>query len=248
MYPELLKIGPLSIKSFGVMLLLGFGVAIYWMAREKEKEGIKRELIFDFGLAAIITSLIGARLIFVLLNLEEYFSDPLSIFLPRGGGLGGFSLHGGILGGALFVLFFAQKHQIHKGKLLDLCSPSLALGTAIGRIGCFLNGCCYGIPSNLPWAVKFPEVAEKVHPTQLYASFFNLILFFGLLKIKKYRKFDGWLSLVYLIGYSSFRFILEIFRRGATAKIVLFSLTQAQLLSIFIIITAALVIILHKPR
>lgn len=248
MYPILLKIGPLSIKSYGFMLMIGFIVGIYWTRKEAVKKGINKDLIFDLGIYVIIASLVGARLLYVLLNFNYFRQDLLSIFLPREGGIGGLSFHGGILGGILVGLWFSRKRGVSAGDLADITAPSIALGTVFGRIGCFLNGCCGGLPSSVFWCVKFPYDGICRHPAQLYASFLNFLLFIGIIYSKKFQKFPGQIFFHYLIGYSVIRFILEFFRKGVSAEVFLFNITQAQTLCIFIIIISSLVLIIKSNK
>jgi phosphatidylglycerol:prolipoprotein diacylglycerol transferase len=235
MCPILFKIGPLSIKSYGLFLALAFLVGIYFAEARAKKKGLESSLIFDFGIGTIIFSIIGARILYVLLDLSSYLKDPLSIFLPREGGIGGLSFHGGLFAGIIFGLIFAKKHKLKLGILADIVTPSLPLGYSIARWGCFLNGCCRGTETKLLWGVKFPDENFFRHPVQIYDSILNFIIFLIILKIEKYKKFDGGLFIIYLILYSLSRCIIEIFRAGVSAKILFYPFTQAQILSIAII-------------
>lgn len=233
MHPILLKLGPLSVKSYGFFLALGILLGVWWAKIQSKKENISSSVIYDFSLYAVLGGIIFARLVFVFLNLKEYVFDPLSIILPRGGGIGGFSYHGAVLGGIIGGIIFCKKNKFSFLKFADFFSPPLSLGLAIGRIGCFFNGCCYGTKTNLPWGIKFPDTSYSSHPTQIYESVLSLFIFFILIRMK--RKFSGYIFFNYLILYSSSRFFLEFLRKGVTAK-VLFYLTQAQYASILIIV------------
>lgn len=242
MCPILLKIGPLSIKAYGFFLALSFLCGIYFASYRAEKRGWKKSLIIDFGFGTIISSIIGARLLYILLDFPYYLKDPLGIFLPRGGGIGGLSFHGGLFAGIIFGIIFAKKNKLKIGILADIISPALALGYSIARWGCFLNGCCFGIETKLPWGIKFPGENFPRHPVQIYDSILSFIIFLFLLKIEKYKKFDGHLFFIYLILYSISRFIMEFFRCGVSAKLLFFSLTQAQILSLLIILVSLIII------
>jgi phosphatidylglycerol:prolipoprotein diacylglycerol transferase len=166
---------------------------------------------------------------------------------------GGLAFHGGIAGGIIGGYLFARIRKLSFPLLADICAPALALGYAITRVGCFLNGCCYGHECDLPWAVTFPANTDAGgvarHPTQLYAVLANLIIFAVLARLYPRVSVRGNLFLLYLVLYSVYRFIVEFFRRGATANVFapLAPLTEAQTASI-IIGLGALVWLLLRAR
>ncbi len=228
MHSVLLKISFITIYAYGTMLSLAILVGGYLAYREGQRKGIEGERIVDFILYASIAGIVGSRLVYVLLEWGYYAADPVKILALRDGGL---SFHGAVLGGAAVGWWFIRRYRLPFGKLADTFSPSLAIGYAIGRIGCFLNGCCYGIPTTLPWATLTSYAPGLRHPTQLYASLANLVIFGLLWRWRQHRRFDGFLFLVYLILYSVYRFIIEFYREntGATG-----GLTSAQVASILI--------------
>ena len=234
MHPILLKIGLISIKSYGFMLMIAFLAGLFWANKEAKREGIKFEQLVDLTLYIIIGGVVLARLVHVFLEYKHYSDYPVDIL--KVWSVGGLSFHGGVLGGVIATVLYAKRHNIHLWKLADMLTPSLALGYAIGRIGCFLNGCCYGVPTKLPWGVKFAGATSAVHPTQLYASAAGLILFFVTLHLGRAKKYDGQIFYSFLIFYSLYRFLIELLRRGASAKLLLDGLTQAQIASVVIII------------
>lgn len=224
MLPTIFKIGPMEIRSYGLMLMLAFVMGIYLLIQEGKREEIEKGKIFDFGFYIITISLIFSRIVFVLLNLSEYLKDPFSILWP----IAGLSFHGGLAGGILVGIYFAKKNKIPFFKLADIASLSLAVGLAIGRLGCFLNGCCAGHSSNLPWAVKFKDIEYFAHPSQIYDSLLNLFLFIFLLSMKKYKRYDGYIFFLYLLGSAISRFFVEFTRSGASARILFLNLTEGQ--------------------
>lgn len=242
MCPILLKIGPLSLKSYGFFLAIAFLAGIYLSEYRAKKIGWKSSLIVDFALGTIIFSIIGARLLYVLLELPYYLKDPLSIILPREGGIGGLSFHGGLFAGIIFGIFFTKKNKLNTGSFADLVAPSIALGYFISRWGCFLNGCCRGIETKSLFGVKFPDEDVFRHPVQIYDSIANFFIFLILIKIEKYKKFEGSIFLTYLILSSFTRFIMEFFRKGVSAKILFYQFTQAQILSLVIIFVCSIII------
>lgn len=232
MHPVLFKIGPITIYSYGVMLALAFGIGIYIAKTRATSIGIDSRIIMDLGVYILLSSLIGARILYVVMNLNEYKTQPLEIIFSRTG----FVFYGGLILATIITILYLKKKNLPIGKITDVIAPSIALGQAIGRIGCFLNGCCYGKETTLPWGVMIagrnPLNLTPLHPTQLYSSTSNLIIFFILTYLWKRRKFDGQIFLSYLILYPIARFIIE-FYRGDNPHI-LFNLTISQLLSIVI--------------
>lgn len=243
MLPTIFKIGYLEVRSYGLMLMLAFVMGIHLLIQEGKRKEIEKEKILDFGFYIIVISLIFSRLVFVLLNLSEYLKEPFSILWP----IAGLSFHGGLIGGILVGIYFTKKNKIPFFKLADIASPSLAVGLAIGRLGCFLNGCCAGHSSNLPWAVKFKDIEYFAHPSQIYDSLLNLFLFIFLILMRKYKKYDGYIFFLYLLGSAISRFFVEFTRSGISAKILFFNLTEAQVLCIILLIIS-LTMLIKKQR
>ncbi|MDI6828417.1 MAG: prolipoprotein diacylglyceryl transferase, partial [Armatimonadota bacterium] len=248
------------IRSYGFMLWIALVVGLFWTIRASKKTNIKSEYVIDIALYALIAGIVFAHLASILLDLQYYISNPSritnlwsGIFSPYGG-LRGLSFHGGLIGGIVATLFYAKRKRINFFEVSDLFSPALALGYAITRIGCFLNGCCYGVPTNLSWSIRFHtgptagNMTPPSHPTQLYAMFANLIIFWCLLAIEKRRRFSGEVFLSYLTMYSIYRFLIEFLRRGVTAEIWIGGLTQAQWASIFIFCVAASILVLKVRK
>jgi phosphatidylglycerol:prolipoprotein diacylglycerol transferase len=152
------------------------------------------------------------------------------------------SFHGGLAGGLLAGAIYLRKHRLPVLAIADAAAPGLALGYAIGRVGCLLNGCCYGGPTTLPWGLHFPHTPDPslcYHPAQIYASFTNLAVM-GIL-VCAYRKPHrvGQVLALYIGLYSVYRFMIEFLRKGVTADVLAFGLTQAQVFSLFAIAAAA---------
>ena len=229
MHPLLLKVGPFSFYSYGFMISMAFVAAIalsYFLAKKVQ---IDPDRVFDFGLFILIGSIIGARLFYVVLYWNELHS-PAEIFMVWNGGL---VFYGGLVFAILSVLLAAKIYNIKSLDILDVATPATALGYAIGRIGCFLNGCCYGSECSLPWAVRFPEVLGLRHPTQIYSSISGLIIMGILLIIFYRRSFPGQIFSSGIVLYGIYRFIIEYFRTNAQ---VFYGLTAAQLFSGFLVV------------
>lgn len=229
---------PLPIRAYGTMLMLAFLAGIAWTSRDAKRRGIDPAHVLDLSFFLIIASVVFARVLFVLLDLSAYRSSPGAALRIWEGGL---SFHGGLIGAILALAVFARVRRLGFWRMADLLAPGAALGYGIARIGCFLNGCCYGEPSNLPWAVTFLGVDGPRHPTQIYASLINFAIF-GLLLLWRRRPMrDGQLVMVYLGLYSVYRFGIEFLRRGASARLWLGGLTEAQIASLAIVAIAAVI-------
>lgn len=221
MHPILLKIGPITIYSFGALLALAFTAGIALALYRCRRYGINSDFILDLSLVVIISAIVGARLLFVMVNFDSFIDNPGRIFLVNEGGLVFF---GGLIGVLVAGIPFVRKKKMNLGKIMDLFAPSVPLGQALGRIGCFLNGCCYGKITDSSCGIVFPSIGDGLahHPTQIYEAIFSFFLAGTLLFIDgKSEKFikrpsdrlgDGALLGLYLLLYSVGRVIIEIFR------------------------------------
>jgi phosphatidylglycerol:prolipoprotein diacylglycerol transferase len=169
----------------------------------------------------------------VIFFWPELEGNILNAFMIQRGGL---VFYGGLALALIAILWRSARYKLSLFKLFDIASLSAAIGYSIARIGCFLNGCCYGVESNLPWAVQFPGLLGKRHPTELYASATMLILFLLLLIFWKRRKFDGQIFLFAVICYSIYRFLIEFIRVNPKY---LLNLTSAQWASVVLFVLAA---------
>ncbi len=234
MRPVLFYFNGLPISSYDVFVTLGFIVGMlvfYYQYKKKEQSGDPHEHFVNLFVAALIGGAIGAKLPIWVFNYKEIFSHTVTIATA----LSGKTVLGGIIGGWIAVEI--EKHRLGiKKKTGNSFAPALALGEAVGRIGCFLNGCCGGIPSTLPWAMDFGDGILR-HPTQLYMSAFCMALFIFLWSIKDKVERPGGLFRIYLIIYFTFRFFIEFIRTNA---IFAFGLTGFQLVSIAVVLYASL--------
>lgn len=236
-----LSLGPLYIYSYGAMLALSMLAGLFLILREAKLAKLRIEDVLDCCILVLILSIVGARAMYILLTYKDYAHNPAGVFMIWQGGL---SYHGGALGGFLAIAWFSWRRKLNGWQLSDIGMPALALGAAIARWGCFLNGCCYGRECHLPWAVAFPVLQDNIprHPVQLYDFLLNVILFGLLLFLKRYKRKEGDMVGFYLMGFSVLRFITEIFRSGATGR-PLFGgpLTEAQAASFLIMAVGILI-------
>jgi len=235
-HPVLIKLGPVSVQSWGFMLAVAVILSILGISRLFAKEGYNKEMVLDMVIIMVISGLIGGRLLYILLYERELFlANPLMLFSLSGDGWGGLVWYGGFLGGFLAFITYLWKKKLSFWKMADIFAPFVALGYAVVRIGCFLAGCCYGRVTDLPIGVVFPVVDDlHRHPTQLYSSALNFILFAVLLWFYPRKKFTGQVFSLYLMGYAIYRFFVEFFRDNLIMYDV-FSLGQVYTLILLII-------------
>ncbi len=229
MHPLIGHLGPFTLYSFGLMLALAVVVCSLFLSRDAKAFGISQEIIFDLVFWVILGGIIGARIFFILLNFSDFAANPKEIFMIANGGL---AWQGGLVLGALSGLFFVRVKKLPLGLLIDLSAPYLALGQAIGRIGCFLNGCCYG--KHASWGVYFPVHQSRLHPTQLYDTVMLTAIFFILKALQKKSLVRGEIFAAYLMLASIERFINEFFRADHVNTAVGLSIFQLVSLGVFI--------------
>lgn len=250
MYPVLFKIGNISIYTYGMFMAIAFLTGIMLAKKEAERLGEDPEKIMDLCFIILISSIIFARLFYVFTAPEVYFSDPLEIFRIWNGGL---VYYGAFIGALITAIVYVTIRKMPIWKVGDILAPSLAIGQFFGRIGCFFAGCCYGRQCSLPWAVVFthPEsLARKgvpLHPTQLYSSLANLILFTLLWSFRKRKSFDGQLFWVYAMLYGITRTIIEFYRGDFRGPVFLEVFSVSQILGITMsLISMMMLIYLRK--
>ncbi len=233
MYPVLFNLGKYPVYSWGLSLALAFVVGTLYAAFTGKKKGVHPDHIIDLALIACITSIVGARLLHVLLNLRSYIDYPASILQMRDGGLSYFGgLAAGVLGGWIYV----KVKKLPVGKIADIAAPAVAIGYAIVRVGCLLNGCCYGEPSGVPWAIAGGHDELLRHPAQIYSALYSLIIFGLLWMVEARKKFEGQVIWAYIGFYSVARFIVEFFRAGVRDYFA--PLTATQVLCIALAVLA----------
>lgn len=238
----LLTIGPLQLRWYGLLIAGSFIPGFYLGVAEAKRQGVDPDSLYDFVLLAAILGFIGARLAYVIQNLDVYFAEPARIFAVWEGGL---SLHGVIVGGLLAIWIFSRRINTPYLTVADIAFPAAPLSQAIGRWGNFFNQELYGYPTDVPWkmyvapAFRPAEWADAAffHPTFLYESIWNLAVL-GLLLW--YRRLpgarEGDVLFLYIAAYSVGRFWVEYFRIGTPFWL---GLTLAQLVSVLLIIVAA---------
>jgi phosphatidylglycerol:prolipoprotein diacylglycerol transferase len=214
------ELGPITVHWYGVMMALAFIAGLWTASRRCKRDGIPPEKVLDLGPWLIIGGIIGARILYIFTFWREQFAEnPFpEIFMIQHGGL---VYYGGLIGASLGCILYARVRKVPLWKLADVMAPSIALGYVFGRIGCLMNGCCYGRACSMPWAIRFPVKhathplgmeATPVHPTQIYDSLLSLGLYLGLAWLYRRKKFDGQVFAVYLVCYALTRSFVEYFR------------------------------------
>jgi len=225
MHPRLLTTPFLTVYTFGLLLASAYVAAFWWLIREGRREGLDVDAVSSLGFWAIGGAIIGAKALMILRDFREYAAAPSEIFsLSVLASAGDF--YGGFIGALVASAIFFRRHpQLPFWRIADLCGPAIALGQAIGRIGCLMAGDDYGGPTERPWAVTFtdPDAAHiggaplgvPLHPVQLYESIVCLALFAVLVRLSRRKRFDGQVILAYTSLYAMARFVLEFFRGDA---------------------------------
>jgi len=242
MFPEICKIGPFTVYAYGLALVAAFVVAINLAMRQAKKEGISPELIFNFAFTVFLCGIAGARIFYILSDLNFFLANPREMIMLQHGGLAWF---GGMIAGSISGLIYLKVKGLNIFKALDLLVPFLALAQSIGRIGCLLNGCCYGRHSD--FGLYFSVHEAVLIPTQMYSSFLLLIIFIVLRFLQDRPHAQGAIFFAYLFLYGAKRFGIE-FLRDDSSRIFL-GLTGFQCLSlaVFLIGLAGLLLIKKNP-
>ena len=245
MHRTLLDLGAFQIHSYGFMLAASFALGIWTAGIRAEKRGIPAERIMDVSLIIILVTIVGARGLYVLAHLDQFTGRWLDVFRTWEGGL---TMYGGAVPATMIGMWRLHRWGIDMWKAADAIAPSMALGLGLTRVGCFLSGCCFGAPTDVPWGVSFPEGshafavhgATPLHPAQLYASATGFFLFGFLLWLDRRPLPKGSLFLTFLLLYSTARFLLDFVRTyDATAfPVAAIPLTLNQLISIVVFLFA----------
>lgn len=269
MYPELFKIGPFTIYSYGLMLGIAFLTASYLLTLELKRKKLDPNIASTVTIMAVVLGIVGAKIFHLLENWDYFLRSPLEMMFSAGG----LTFYGGFILAAVVIILYLKKKKIPVLKITDATAPGLMLGYGIARIGCQLAGDGdYGIPSNLPWAMSyergtyppsvafkdFPEIVEKygingvvpdnilVHPAPLYELVAAVVLFLILWRLRRKITVDGKLFFIYLTFAGAERFFVEFIRINPT---LITGLSEAQLISLaFIIIGTVGMSVLRKKN
>lgn len=251
MHPVLFKFDDLiTIHTYGFFIALAVLAGMFIAKYEAKRLGIDPDKVVDACFYVVIAAIVGSRLFYVLTNMEFFMSAPLEVFKIWNGGL---VFYGGFIASTAVLIVFLKFYHLPLGKMADIAAIALPLGHAIGRIGCFFAGCCYGkiCHPDYPLAITFKNADSlaplfvQLHPTQLYSSASNFLIFFLIFSFRRFKKYDGQLFWIYFAIYGINRSIIEVFRgdyRGATV-LNTFSISQTiGLTSAFIAVVMLIVL------
>ena len=245
MFPDLFAIGPLTVHTYGLFVATGFFAGLIVTMGIAKSEGITPHQVLDMGLLIILSAIIGSRLLYVLMNISYYLQNPLDMLKIWQGGL---TFSGGIIFAVLVMFLYIRRQHLSFLRIGDLWAPAAAIGQGIGRIGCFMAGCCYGGPTDLIWGVVFthPESLAplniSLHPTQIYSSLSGFIIFLILLGLNSKKEFKGQVFLWFLILHSTARLLLERFRGDDRGILLNSSMSITQLVTILILIASVAIL------
>jgi phosphatidylglycerol:prolipoprotein diacylglycerol transferase len=242
--------GPFTLHTYGVLLAIAFLAGLWVASRQAKRAGMDSGRIVDMAVWVLIAGLVGAKLLLVIVDWRYFADRPgelLSIF--QSGGV----FYGGLIGGILVAWWYARRYQLPGWRTADVLVPGVAVGQALGRLGCFAAGCCWGAPAQVPWAVTFTDVYAAravgtpldtpLHPSQIYESVAVFLIFFVLLWLAPRKRFHGQVALAYVALYSLARFGLE-FLRGDPDRGTWFhsTLSTSQIISIVLLLGAAVIL------
>jgi phosphatidylglycerol:prolipoprotein diacylglycerol transferase len=256
MHPKLISIGSFYLPTYGVMLAIAYLFAIWLLTRKADREGLPKNEISDLSIAILAAAILGAKALLAIVDMKEYIADPRTAMeLIRSGGV----FQGGLIAATIVGVWYIRKHQLPVWRVTDMAAPSIAIGEAIGRFGCLAAGCCYGKPTNVPWAITFrnPFAHEAVgtplnvplHPTQIYLSLNALALFLICEWFYRHKRFDGQVFWIYVLGYALTRGVIEEFRGDLVRGFVIPGvLSTAQFIGILMALVSIVMLFVLRRR
>jgi len=244
--PIAFSIGGFELHWYGIMVVLAIIGIVLIASREAKRVGISTEVIYSLAIWAVVSGLVVSRLIHIIDQWDYYMAHPRQIIAFEG-----LTIYGAILGVLLAVIIYCWVRKLSFWQLGDIISPGAVVGQAIGRVGCILNGCCYGLPTNLPWSViytspdSYAPLHIAIHPTQIYLFLWNLVVFTILWQLRKRLKPVGSLFLLYLALYALGDFSIRFLREGEPF---LFGFQQAQIIGLAILVVTVPWLIIRMRR
>ena len=241
MYPELFSLGPITVYSYGVLLAASYLLGLRLAMSRAKAWGLDSNRVLDLGIYIIIAALIGAKLLLLVVDFDQFRRSPGELLsLARSGGV----FYGGLITAVAVAFWYIAKHRLPFWTTCDVFAPGIALGHVTGRLGCLAAGCCYGKPTDVPWAIVFtnPLAAANVgtplgvplHPTQIYEAGAELLILGVLLVMERRgRGFAGRTFWLYMLLYAVSRFVIEIYR-GDERGLVFGLLSTSQFISVIL--------------
>ena len=246
-----IQFGPVTLHTYGMLVALGFLAALVVVMRGSRREGLPSEPVLDLAFVTVLAAIVGSRLLYVLFNLREYLAAPLRIFKVWEGGL---IFHGGLLLASPVCFYFVRRANLPAWATADVFAPAIALGQAIGRIGCFAAGCCYGAPWEPPFCVTFTDkdalapLNVPLFPSQLFSFASGVVIFTILVAYRPRRRSPGQVFWLYLILASAARIAEDAFRGAEAKSAVLPWLSATQAISLGLGAVAVLMFVVFGRR
>lgn len=255
MYPRLFELGPITVYTYGVLLAAAYLLGLKLAMARGARRGLDGSRVLDLGIYIIISALVGAKLMLLVVDFAYFQDHPAELWsLARSGGV----FYGGLILSVIVALWYMARHSLPLWTTCDVFAPGVALGHAVGRVGCLMAGCCFGRPTTLPWGVTFsdPFAAANVgtplgvalHPTQLYEAGAELAILGLLLSTERRgRAFPGRTFWLYLLLYGTSRYIIEIFR-GDERGLVFGVLSTSQFISVILVPLSVIMLVWLSRR
>ncbi|MFH1593751.1 MAG: prolipoprotein diacylglyceryl transferase [Candidatus Omnitrophota bacterium] len=238
MHPVLFQIGPITIRTYGAVFVLAYCVFSWLLLAEAKRKDFYPDKMLDLAAVILVAGLAGARILHVLVNLQFYKENWIEIFMVWRGGL---AFQGGFFAASVAGLVFILKNRMPLWQTADIVAPYVALAQSIGRIGCFLNGCCFGkVCANPSLGFIFAQGDTYRYPTQLYTAFSLLCIFIVLRLIQDRVTYRGSVFVTYIFLHSVQRLLIDPFRGDYVSS--LLGLTVAQWISVWMVIIASLIV------
>ncbi|MBQ9828644.1 MAG: prolipoprotein diacylglyceryl transferase [Lachnospiraceae bacterium] len=244
MHKDLFSIGPVTVHGYGLFIAIGVVVALLVAMYRAKRRGLDSDLVFNITLLVAVTGILGAKLLYIIMNWSEFIKDPVS------GLTEGFVVYGGIILGIAAGFIYLKFKKAVFSDYFDIIMPGVAIAQGFGRIGCFMAGCCYGIPCDGPFCVKFPADSlapsgVNLFPSQLVSALGNFLIAAILIYASRKMKYSGHTGALYVALYAAGRFVIEFFRSDERGHIG--PLTTSQFISI-LMMTAAIVLFIYYYR
>jgi phosphatidylglycerol:prolipoprotein diacylglycerol transferase len=243
MYPRLFEFGWFTIYSYGLLLALAYLLGLQLALVRAKRRGLDSTRVMDLGIWIIISALVGAKLMLLVVDWDYFSRNPRELLsLAQSGGV----FYGGLILALVVALWYMRRHKLPMWTTCDVFAPGIALGHVIGRVGCFLAGCCYGLPTHVPWAVTFTDEFAKAnvgtplheprHPTQLYEAGAELLILGLLLGTERWgRPFPGRTFWSYMFLYGCSRYVIEMYRGDPRGFVMGTGLSTSQFIAVILV-------------
>jgi len=254
MHPILFDFGSFTLYTYGVLLAAAYLLGLQLALTRARTRGLERQRVMDLGIWIIVSALAGAKLMLLVTDFHQYTESPRAILdLVRSAGV----FYGGLIGAVAMAFVYMRRHHMPLWTTTDVFAPGIALGHAVGRLGCLMAGCCFGRPTTVPWAITFHNPAAALtsdtplgvplHPTQVYEAGSELVILGVLLWLEtKNRAFPGRTFWTYMLLYAVSRFVIEFFRGDARGNVGIFS--TSQLVSLVLAPLSVIMLVLLSRR